>query len=161
MPPEQFAIIHDFTQEHMPNLFKLATKSPPWRRVRLMRYAFTRMMTFNQARNDDQLRDKVATDIESEDEMFSILDQWEDASPSEQPALHEKLHDQMQQVVDNLLTERMERLDRLKSRLDEEEKKLADDRAHRDEIVDDRVERWTTEGPLRPPTTAPTTMPAK
>jgi hypothetical protein len=171
MLPEERAQFESFAQEHMPNLYKLANQSPLWSRMRLMRYASARMLTYNQAINDQALADKVAQDIESEDEVFAIVILMENSPPADRPALQQKLTDKMRQVIDNLLDERKARLDRLRQKLDDEEKRLKEDRANRDDIVEERVERLLDDMPSHDaqssedghprPTTEPTTAPAK
>jgi hypothetical protein len=167
MSPDERAQIEDFVQEHMPNLYRLARRSAPWRRRKLMGYAATRMITYNQAINDQTLADKVSQDLESEDEVFAITDEIETAAPADRPALQQKLTDKMREVIDNLLQERTARLERLKQKIEYEEKRLNDDRANRDEIVEDRVNRLIEDMPSHDgldghyPTTAPTTAPAK
>jgi hypothetical protein len=165
MPPDQVLLIEDFTRAHMPNLYRLTENSPSWRRVHLIRYAYARMLTFNQSRYNSALSEKVNRDIQSEDAMFALVEQWENASGSEQPVIHDKIREQMRQVVDNLLQERTDRLERLKERIADEERTLQEDRNNRDAIVDNRVERLLGDSSFYvPPTTnpaAPTTMPAK
>ena len=163
MPPEQFAISQEFARQHMPNLYKLSTESPQWRRMHLMRYAFARMITYNQARGDFELSQKVAQDLQAEDEVFALAEHCQNASLTERPAIQDKLRGQMRQVLDNLLDERKDRLERLKLRLADEEKRLQDDRANRDAIVENRVENLLSDSMLQSqPSTnpSPTTAPA-
>jgi len=164
MSREEQSEVEDFARDHMKNLLALSNQSPPIRQQRLLRYASARMHALLQTRTNPSVFGRLIRDIESEDEVFAFISDLEGAAPADRPALREKIRAKMREIVDHFLDERAQRIELLKTRLDDEQKRLQDDRANRDQIVDQRVDRFMKEIPLDSPDTsagdAPTTAPA-
>lgn len=137
----------EFARQYMPNLHALAMESPRFRRGALWRYALVRSRNLQQAENNPSLRDRVLKNIEREDSMFQILQEYRRALPEQRPLIRQKLREKMAQIVDGYLNDRAERIERLKAKLQEEQEKLQQDLANREQIIDKRLERFLGELP--------------
>jgi hypothetical protein len=129
----------DWTRENMPNLARLATEgrrpggvAPPLR---------FQQLSLNHYRNYDQTKDptvkaRLLNQFKAEDVIYGYVFEYVQAPPNVKPAIREKVHDGVRRMVEALLQERQDRIDRMKKTLAEEEARLADDRRKIEELVD-------------------------
>jgi len=148
--PEDREAIYTFAREHMKNLYQVMTDTPfPQQRGRrraLMVFANTRMKALEQVKNDEALTARVTRNIEAEDELFKYVQDLEKASTEQDRTVaREKIRTKIREIVDNFLSERSDRIEKLKAKLSDEEQKLKEDQGNRDQLVDKRVNNFLRE----------------
>jgi hypothetical protein len=148
---------YNWVRENMPALAKLIDESaaPSVRRNRLITFAFNRMQSEQSAANDPALQEKIRKNIQGEDAAFQLLYELTRADPSERGAIEEKLRAKTREIVDDSLQERRTRLENLRARLAEEERRLSDDEANRERMVQNRF-RTMLDIPKLPGSGSPT-----
>jgi hypothetical protein len=147
---DEKAAINTFAREHMNNLYQVMNQTPfPQQRGRrraLMVFANTRMKALEQVKNDEALTARVTRNIEAEDELFKYVQDLEKASTEQDRTVaREKIRTKIREIVDNFLSERSDRIEKLKAKLSDEEQKLKEDQGNRDQLVDKRVNNFLRE----------------
>ena len=145
---EELRSAMDFARQNMPNLYHMwdALGRGPQRR-RLGEYAIREYRRYQQARENElpERAEAMLKQIRSQDEIFALVQEFQDAAPDKQDAVRQRLRDKMRQVVLDMLQERQQRIERLKQMLQREERALENDRARSDATADDRLEKLLNE----------------
>jgi hypothetical protein len=104
------------------------------------------MHSLDQIKNDDALSAKMIKNIENEDQLFVFVQDLDKAATEQQRvAARDKMRQKIKEIVDGFLNERAERIEKLKARVVEEERKLKEDQGNRDQLVDKRVNQFLRE----------------
>ena len=152
---EQEDEIRNWAKERMPNLHKLMSDGNHPRFF--FGIARMRFRSVKQSGPDTENLERLLKNIKNEDEVYFYLIELEKAKPEDKPALREKIRSGMREVFNDYLAQRAERIERLKDRLADEEKRLEDDRAQADSLVSQQLARLSLD---LVPTTRETTDPA-
>ena len=93
---------------------------------------------YERARSDPDLSRTLLTRLKLEDELFDLAARIRSAPAEEQKQLSNDLRQKVGQWTDATFQERQLRIERLEQTLDKQRKTLAEDKARRDVIVNDR-----------------------
>lgn len=146
LSPEARLEFDNWVKERMPNLHKLVsdTQRMP-RRFRLLNAAYMRYRSLQQIRDDPEALERALKSIKLEDAIFGYVLELEGASPSEREQIRGKIRAATRELVDAFLAERAERLERLKARVEEEERQLEEDRRNPEQLVERRLQHFQFE----------------
>jgi hypothetical protein len=139
-PPDEKEVL-DWARERMPNLHKLHEAQNQGRRpffnVARMRYRGQK-----QIENDPDGLERMLKNIRLEDQAFGYILELENAKPEDKPAIREKIRTTFRSVYEEYLAQRAERIERLKDRLEDEERRLEEERAQTDQRVEQQLARF-------------------
>lgn len=142
--PQEIERAINWAQQNMPNLANLARQTPRGggRLVPLTNIVLRNMRAIEQSPPDSPMRENLIKIAKAEDDMIPLLIEARQAAADAKPAVRERMHKQMRQIVDSALADRSERIARLRARLEAEERQLEQDRQNVDQIVIRRLEAF-------------------
>jgi hypothetical protein len=146
---EERAAFVEFAQENMPNLFRMWEDAPRGtpRRFRVFGFGLQRYRLYQQLKENgtqEQL-DQMLKRIQSEDELFALVQELQDAPADKQSEIRQRLRARMRDVMSAMLQDRQERIERLKQMLQHEERALQNDRGRIEQTTEERVQRLINE----------------
>lgn len=141
-----------FAQEHMPARYRAMTERlGDVKQVRPIRHAlFTRYVELQRVRErDPQLYQLRVKQLHIEDAIFAetISGTTQSQSREQQSSGSSKREDLVRQAVEASLEEREYRLENLQASVNEQRKRLAEDKANKDQLVQERSEELRRDGP--------------
>jgi hypothetical protein len=143
--PEQQEQAMEFLAQHAPNQANAIKVLPDLERARTEAAIGQAYLNYQRIEADDQeLYAVILNRVEVEDRIFGLGGEYRRAkSDAARSSVRADLLTQLHAWASVNLKERKLRLDRLKRTVSQAEDKLADDSAHRDRMIDERLNRIT------------------
>lgn len=140
MTPEQREAALRWANENMPDLVKYVREYGAGRgAVPIMGLIRSRMMALEEAPADPAVRDRIRRNMTAENQVGQLLNEMQTASPQARAEIQKKIEATIRENVEGMLAERQERIDRLKNRLEMEQRTLDQDRQGIDLLVTRRL----------------------
>lgn len=140
MTPAQQQAVMEWASQNMPDLARYAREASVGRgRFMLIGLMRARMQMMEEAPNDAIVRERLRRNIATENTIGQLLLELDDAPPQDHAKIMETIRLTMKQNVEGILAERQERIDRLRARLEMEQRSLEEDRQMIDQLVARRL----------------------
>lgn len=140
MTEAQFEAAQQWASQNMPDLARFVVEYGRGQgAVPMTALIRSRMMAIEQGGGDPMFRERVRRNMATENQIGQYLVEMQTATPQRREELKRLSETAMRENVEGFMNERQERIDRLKARLEIEQRQLDQERRTVDQVVSRRL----------------------
>lgn len=132
----------DWARQNMPKLYELMMQTGGRgnpRRQAMMNVVIMRKRSLEMPQMDPSIRERIRKNIRADDQVADYVLQLQATPAVQRGGLQQKMHDTMKQSIEDLMSDRADRIAKLRAKLEQEEAALAADRKNIDQLVEQRL----------------------